>query len=278
MGLSKNSDEAKIVMPSGQTFYERRMERPNGLMYVAVIAILLAVSIALGFLLLIDGVTGPSIKKVWYALCAMTLACVCAIILTRGIKIIKPNEAALFTLFGRYHLTITQPGLYFVNPFATEEGVRRRFGAASLGGLVGSFKGGYGNSGERIPLSPIVFELKLDNILNTQKGYVLSMSTRIEYRIKNPTKALFGADNFGHYLEETCEATLRNIIHQIIFYGVSEKDKIDAAVSQITKEIYGRAKELIQEELSEIGIEILSVSIKEVYDKREKRYLSINEY
>lgn len=276
MGLFTKTTETEIIMPSGQTFYERKLKKQNGLPCCAVIVLLLIVALVFGFNFFINGITAPSIKKIWYALCAMTAAFICAIVASRGLKIIKPNEAAIFTLFGEYHLTIMQPGFYFVNPFATEEGVRRRFGAGSLGGLVGSFKGGYGSSGERIPLSPIVFELTLDNILNTQRGYVLSMGTKIEYRIVNPTKALFSVDNFGQYLQETCECTLRNIIHGRIFYGDMEKDKIDAAVLQIVKGISEEAKELMQNELSEIGIEVLSISVKEIYDKREQRYLSIN--
>lgn len=278
MGLFKKVTETEIIMPSGQTFYERKLIQKNGLIYSAIIIIALIVAVAFGFNLLIDGIKEPSIKKVWCALAAMTIACFCAILLCRGLKIIKPNEAAIFTLFGQYHLTIMQPGFYFVSPFATEEGVRRKFGAASLGGLVGSFKGGYGSSGERIPLSPIVFELTLDNILNTQRGYVLSMGTKIEYRIENPTKALFAVDNFGQYLQETCECVFRDIIRESISYGVSEKEKIEEAVSQIAKEISLEAKELLQKELSEIGIEVLSISIKEVYDKREQRYFSIDIY
>lgn len=276
MGLLIKATETEIVMPGGQTFYERKFKKQNGLFSCAVIVLMLIIALVFGFRFFISGITTPSIVKIWYALCAMTAALVCVIIACRGLKIIKPNEAAVFTLFGAYYVTVMQPGFYFVNPFATEEGVRRRFGAGSIGGLVGSFKGGYGSSGERIPLSPIVFELALDNILNTQKGYVLSMGTIIEYRIANPTKALFGVDNFGQYLYEICECTLRDIIHNRIFYGDTEKDKIDAAVLQLAKEISEGTKELMENELSEIGIEILSVSVKEIYDKREQRYFSVN--
>lgn len=40
-------------------------------------------------------------------------------ILCGGLKNINPNEALVFTLFGRYYGTLKEPGYYFVNPFCT---------------------------------------------------------------------------------------------------------------------------------------------------------------
>src|SRR5699024_1032646 len=35
-----------------------------------------------------------------------------------GLKIVKPNEAMVLTLFGNYYGTILKEGFYFVNPFS----------------------------------------------------------------------------------------------------------------------------------------------------------------
>src|SRR5690554_5774450 len=40
-------------------------------------------------------------------------------ILFGGLKLLKPNEALVLTLFGKYYGTIKGAGFYFVNPFAT---------------------------------------------------------------------------------------------------------------------------------------------------------------
>ena len=34
-----------------------------------------------------------------------------------GLKVVKPQEALVLTLFGNYTGTIKEPGFYFVNPF-----------------------------------------------------------------------------------------------------------------------------------------------------------------
>lgn len=40
-------------------------------------------------------------------------------ILFVGLKVLKPNEAYVLTLFGKYYGTLKGPGFFFVNPFAT---------------------------------------------------------------------------------------------------------------------------------------------------------------
>lgn len=34
-----------------------------------------------------------------------------------GMRVIKPNEALVLTLFGKYYGTLKVPGFYYVNPF-----------------------------------------------------------------------------------------------------------------------------------------------------------------
>ena len=51
----------------------------------------------------------------------LTLAIVCWVAITFisiGLCILKPNEAYVFTLFGKYYGSIKKEGFYFLNPFA----------------------------------------------------------------------------------------------------------------------------------------------------------------
>ncbi|MFA7167585.1 MAG: hypothetical protein WC096_01645, partial [Sphaerochaetaceae bacterium] len=38
-------------------------------------------------------------------------------ILYAGLRVVKPNEALVLTLFGKYYGTLKKEGFYFVNPF-----------------------------------------------------------------------------------------------------------------------------------------------------------------
>lgn len=264
--------EEEIKTPSGMLIYERILTWRNGMLFSSIFFIALAAAGVYSFKMFSKGVTEPSLKLILYALYGMTAAVGFTIILCRGLKIIKPNEAAIFTLFGRYYATIMQPGFYFVNPFATEEGIARKFGAFRIGGLVGSGLSGFGSNVHRIPLSPMVINIELNNVLNTQKGYVLSMGVKIEYRIQNPTKALFTVDNFGQYFYENCEATIRELIREKLFYGEIE---IDTRVTELINEISATGKSAVQKKVTFTGVEVLSITIKEAYDKREKHYYSL---
>ena len=44
---------------------------------------------------------------------------VAMIILSTGLHVVNPNEAMVFTLFGKYYGTIKKQGFYYLNPFAS---------------------------------------------------------------------------------------------------------------------------------------------------------------
>lgn len=265
----------EIALPSGQTFRERILMRQNGGIYCVFMILALAVSVIFSFRMFSCGVSKPSLKFILYALYGMVAAVGLSVIMCRGFKIIRPNEAAVFTMLGRYHATIIRPGFYFITPFATEEGVIRKHGAYKLGGIVGSYLNGFGSNGHRIPLSPMLCTLKLENILNTQKGYTLSIGVKIEYKIESPARALFAVDDFEEYLCENCETVLRERIRDVLFYGEAEKEKINAAVEQIIRQIEKESMTIIQKVMDSIGCKALSVVFKEIYDKKENHYYTI---
>src|SRR5699024_6035810 len=47
------------------------------------------------------------------------LILVAAIILLCGLKVLNPNEAYVFTVFGNYYGTLKKEGFYWVNPFCS---------------------------------------------------------------------------------------------------------------------------------------------------------------
>lgn len=265
----------EITLPSGYTIYERVLMRQNGAVCSTFIIVGLVVSVVFSFLLFKQGVLEPSLKFILYALNGMVAAVALTVVLCRGTKIIRPNQAAVFTLFGKYYITITQPGFYFINPFATEEGITKKYGAFKLGGIVGSYLDGFGNNTHRITLSPMMCTVRLDNIMNTEKGYVLCMNAIIEYRIKNPTRAVFAVNNFDEYLYENCETVLRENIRKTLTYGQIERNELDESVTHIIKGMEIIFKNDVQAALYPIGCEVLSVALKEVYDKKENHYYTV---
>ena len=74
---------------------------------IASIALLVAGSIfvesivALGVIMLVLSIVGLTAFSIMFA----------------GLKIVQPNEAKVFTLFGKYHGTISHSGFFYINPF-----------------------------------------------------------------------------------------------------------------------------------------------------------------
>ena len=54
------------------------------------------------------------------------------IIFTCGFHIIQPNQAMVFTLFGKYYGTVKEPGFYYVNPFCSAVAPQKVDAGASL--------------------------------------------------------------------------------------------------------------------------------------------------
>ncbi|MCL2493625.1 MAG: SPFH domain-containing protein, partial [Clostridiales bacterium] len=84
---------------------------------IVVTAALTVLLITVGTAWLLDGAY-PAASPVIFFIAIIWYAFPCYMLLI-GLKIVKPNEAYVFTLFGKYHGSLTKEGFYFVNPFVS---------------------------------------------------------------------------------------------------------------------------------------------------------------
>lgn len=84
--------------------------KPNGILAL----ILIELTIVLGIFIFIMGVGSKNI----FGMIIGPLLIVIAALNHAGLKVVKPQEALVLTLFGNYTGTIKEPGFYFVNPFS----------------------------------------------------------------------------------------------------------------------------------------------------------------
>ena len=84
--------------------------KPNGVLAL----ILIELTIVLGIFIFIMGVGSENI----FGIIIGPLLIVIAALTHAGLKVVKPQEALVLTLFGNYTGTIKEPGFYFVNPFS----------------------------------------------------------------------------------------------------------------------------------------------------------------
>ena len=84
--------------------------KPNGVLAL----ILIELTIVLGIFIFIMGVGSENI----FGIIIGPLLIVIAALTHAGLKVVKPQEAMVLTLFGNYTGTIKEPDFYFVNPFS----------------------------------------------------------------------------------------------------------------------------------------------------------------
>lgn len=183
-------------------------------------------------------------KENFFFLIAVGIGFISFILLISGIKVLKPNEAYVFTLFGNYYGTLKGPGIFFVNPFVSAVNPVSNT-------VVGVGKG-------KISLKAMTLSNEKQKI-NDQLGNPIIIGIIVIWRVKNTAQAVFGVENYMDYLSIQSDSSLRNIV-RLYPYDVSS-DGEEQSLRGSSQEIALRLKEEIQKRVEEAGIEVLDARI-----------------
>ena len=149
---------------------------------------------------------------------------VAGIFLLCGLKVLKPQEALVLTLFGDYIGTLKGQGFYWVNPFCTA--VNPAAGTKlSQSGDVNSGETGMaallkaGNSSPQTAESTSKkISLKMMTLNNSRQkindclGNPVEIGIAVIWRVTDTAKAVFNVDNYKEYLSLQCDSALRNVV------------------------------------------------------------------
>lgn len=229
--------------------------------------LMLLLNIALSILSVI-GIIGSAIRIEQGALAWISLLILCILylsigmpILLAGLKVLKPNEAYVLTLFGKYYGTLKGPGFYFTNPFVTAVNP----GAEALTALNAPSSGTEGSSPQAAPKATKKISLKAMTLSNSRQkindelGNPIEIGIIVIWKIIDTTKAVFNVDNYCEYLSIQCDSALRNIV-RLYPYDAPE-DSGERSLRGSSQEISDKLKEAIQEKVDVAGIEILEARI-----------------
>ncbi|MDR0446028.1 MAG: SPFH domain-containing protein [Oscillospiraceae bacterium] len=196
-------------------------------------------------------------------------ACVFAPAIYSGLKTLKPNEALVFTLFGKYAGTLRGAGFFFVNPFmsATTPAVSAippafAAAAASVGMPPPSPTTGkmpYPVYGKKISLKALTLSNDQQKI-NDQLGNPIIVGIVVVWRVVNAAMAVFNVDNYCEFLSIQSDAALRNIAREYP-YDFSGDDDDEKTLRGSSLEISERLKTEIQAQTRFAGLEILEARI-----------------
>ena len=138
-----------------------------------------------------------------------------------GLRILKPQEALVLTLFGRYYGTLKGEGYYYVNPFCTgvnpaaktrlsQSGDVKTLGIkASTGDNSASLE--VDTTGKKLSLKIMTLSNNRQKI-NDCLGNPVEIGIAVTWRIVDTAKAVFNVDNYKEFLSLQCDSALRNIV------------------------------------------------------------------
>ena len=196
-----------------------------------------------------------------------------------GLKVLKPQEALVLTLFGDYIGTLKGQGFYWVNPFCTAvnpaAGTKlSQSGDVNSGeaGMAALLKAG-NSSAQTTELTSKKISLKMMTLNNSRQkindclGNPVEIGIAVIWRVTDTAKAVFNVDNYKEYLSLQCDSALRNVV-RIYPYdvapnvdttgdGVADEGSLRGSSEVVAK----RIQDEIQKNVTSAGIEIIEARI-----------------
>ncbi len=192
-------------------------------------------------------------------------------VLFAGLKIIKPGEALVLTLFGRYYGTLKKDGFFFVNPFTVGVNpVQEKGGATSTGetgsagtalSLLSISAGGIQTGGsKKLSLKAMTLNNKKQKI-NDLLGNPIEIGIVVIWRVVDTARAVFNVDNYAEFLSIQCDSALRNIVRLYPYDIADGGDADEKSLRGSSQEVAAMLKTAIQEKVELAGLEILEARI-----------------
>lgn len=176
-------------------------------------------------------------------------------ILLAGLKIVGPNEARVFTLFGNYYGTIQKPGFFYVNPFVCSVNpVKTSTSSITIGESTAAVQIKANISTKTMTLSNE--KQKVNDVL----GNPVIIGSVVIWNVENPTKAVFNVENYSEYLSIQCDSTIRHIA-RLYPYDNIETDLEEKTLRGSSQEIADIMQKDLQERVHDAGLNIQEVRI-----------------
>lgn len=183
-----------------------------------------------------------------------------------GLKIVKPQEALVLTLFGKYIGTLKGEGFYYVNPFVTS------FNPAAGHGMATATEDqnpGLPLSKTGMPASSASFSkivslkaMTLNNNkqkVNDELGNPIEIGIVVIWQVVDTAKAVFNVNNFKEFLSIQCDSSLRQIARNYPYDLASGGEEMTLRGS--SQEVAEKLKAEIQSRVNIAGLEILEAQI-----------------
>ena len=204
---------------------------------------------------------------------------VAGIFLFCGLKVLKPQEALVLTLFGDCIGTLKGQGFYWVNPFCTAVNPAAGTKLSQSGdvnssetGMAALLKAGSGSAQTAESTSKKI-SLKMMTLNNSRQkindclGNPVEIGIAVIWRVTDTAKAVFNVDNYKEYLSLQCDSALRNVVR---VYPYDVAPNVDTTGDGVADEgslrgssevVAARIRDEIQKNVEQAGIEVVEARI-----------------
>ena len=194
-----------------------------------------------------------------------------------GLRILKPQEALVLTLFGKYIGTLKGEGFYYVNPFCSAVNPAANTKLSQSGDVDGAKNGiviaaGQTSGSFEVAMNKKI-SLKIMTLNNSRQkindclGNPVEIGIAVMWRVVDTAKAVFDVDNYKEYLSLQCDSALRNIVR---IYPYDVAPNVDTTGDGVADEgslrgsseiVAERIRKEIQQRVDAAGIEVIEARI-----------------
>ena len=194
-----------------------------------------------------------------------------------GLRVLKPQEALVVTLFGKYAGTLKGDGFFWVNPFSgsfnpaaktklSQSGDVKTASPLAVATAAAGTPVTIDTTGNKISLKIMTLNNSRQKI-NDCLGNPVEIGIAVMWRVTDTAKAVFNVDNYKEFLSLQCDSALRNVV-RVYPYDVSPN--VDTTGDGVADEgslrgssevVAERIRKEIQTRVLDAGIEILEARI-----------------
>ena len=198
-----------------------------------------------------------------------------------GLKVLKPQEALVLTLFGKYVGTIKEAGFYYVNPFCTAVNPaaetklnqsgdvaanNKKIDLSGMSGVTLSAGGNTQMTNKKISLKVMTLNNSRQKI-NDCLGNSVEIGIAVMWEVTDTAKAVFNVDNYKEYLSLQCDSAVRNIVRM---YPYDVAENVDTTGDGMADEgslrgssevVAERIRKEIQSKVTDAGLNIIEARI-----------------
>ncbi|MGO9823452.1 MAG: SPFH domain-containing protein [Solirubrobacteraceae bacterium] len=226
--MSVISDDVDHAPAPGTSSSSQAHEQRPAQAFVGLPALVVVVAVAvLVVVLIVIGAGGTSaLVKIGIALALAD------ILFAVGLIVVQPNESRVLILFGRYAGTVTEAGIWWVNPFTV-------FWRQAISLRVRNFQS------EQIKV-------------NDSSGNPIQIAAVVVWRVTDTARAVFDVEDFSQFVVVQSEAAVRHLASQ---YPYDDYQHDTISLRGNADEVRDSLQVELQARLATAGIEVLEARL-----------------